>query len=200
MVSIGTLVSVHPDLPANATPGKCYAKCYIPDQWKTETEKVLVKEASTTQSVVPAQFETRTERLLVKEASKKLTVIPAKYETRTERVLVKEASKKIATIPAKYEWRTERVMIEPAGTKWIKQKDAMCASENGDDCMVWCLVEVAAQYKTVKKQVLVAPAKSVETDVPAEYKTMTKRVLVEPAKTVEVEVPAEYTTVINVFK
>ncbi|MCB9262632.1 MAG: peptidoglycan-binding protein [Flavobacteriales bacterium] len=182
-------------LPANATPGKCYAKCYIPDQWKTETERVMVKEASTKQVAVPAKFETRTERVLVKEASKKLTVIPAKYETRTERILVKEASKKIQTIPARYETRTERVLVEEATTKWEKQKDAMCRSENTDDCIVWCMVEVPAQYKTVTKQVLVEAAKTVEVEIPAEYKTVTKQVMVEAAKTVEVEIPAEYSTI-----
>jgi len=34
------------DLPPNAVPGKCYAKCLIPDEYKTVTEQVLVKEAS----------------------------------------------------------------------------------------------------------------------------------------------------------
>jgi regulator of extracellular matrix RemA (YlzA/DUF370 family) len=182
-------------LPTDATPGKCYAKCYIPDQWKTETERVMVKEASTKKISVPAKFETRTERVLIKEASTRLTVIPAKYETRTERVLVKEASKVVTPVAAKYETRTERILVEPATTKWVKQKDAMCRSENSDDCIVWCLVEVAPQYKTVTKRVLVSPATTTEREIPAQYKTVTKRVLVSPAKTVETQVPAQYTTV-----
>jgi hypothetical protein len=182
-------------LPADAKPGKCYAKCYIPAEWKTETERVLVKEASTTKVAVPAKFETKTERVLIKEASTALRVIPAKYETKTERVMVKEASKTIRTIPARYETRTERIKVAEATTKWVKQKDAMCQSENSDDCMVWCLVEVAPQYKTITKRVLLEPAKSVETDIPAQYRTITKRVVVSPAKTVEVKVPAQYKTV-----
>ena len=148
--------------------------CHFPDQWKTETEIVLVKKASTKKIAVPAKFETRTERVLVKEASTRLTVIPTKYEKRTERVLV-----------------------EAATTKWVKQKDAMCRSQNSDDCIVWCLVEVPARYKTVTKRVLVSPASTTEREIPAQYKTVTKRVLVSPATSKTVDIPAEYKTVTN---
>lgn len=196
VVLLSTLQGVaQPDLPADAKPGKCYAKCILPDVWKTETQQVLVKEASTKKVAVPAQFETKTERVMTKEASTVLKVTPARYETRTERVIIKEASKVITTIPARYETRSERVMVSEATTKWVKQKDAMCQSENGDDCMVWCLVEVPAQYKTVYKKVLVAPASTKETTIPAQYKTVTKRVLVAPAKTEKIDVPAQYTTI-----
>jgi hypothetical protein len=182
-------------LPADAAPGKCYAKCYIPDQWKTETVRVMTKEASTKKIPVAARYETKTERVLVKEASKKITSIPARYETRTERVLIKEASKRMVTTPARYETRTERVLVEEATTKWVKQKDAMCRSANSEDCIVWCLVEVPAQYKTVTKRVKVADASSREVEVPAQYKTVTKRVLVAPATTKTVDIPAQYRTV-----
>jgi hypothetical protein len=193
--TFGLMASAQVGLPADATPGKCYAKCYIPDQWKTETERVLIKEASTKKVAVRAKFETRTERVLIKEASTILKVTPARYETRTERVLIKEASKQVKTYAAKYANRTERVKVSDATTKWVKQKDAMCSSENSDDCMVWCLVEVPAQYKTLTKRVVVEPAKTVEIDIPAEYKTVTKRVLVAAASTATVQVPAEYTNV-----
>lgn len=170
--TFGLMANGQAGLPADATPGHCYAKCYIPDQWKTETERVMIKEASTKKVAVAAKFETRTERVMIKEASTILKVTPARYETRTERVKVSDAT-----------------------TKWIKQKDAMCSSENSDDCMVWCLVEVPAQYKTISKRVLVEAAKTVDIDIPAEYKTVTKRVLVAPASTVEVAVPAVYSNV-----
>ncbi|MFT5724874.1 MAG: hypothetical protein ACI9JN_001997 [Bacteroidia bacterium] len=193
--TFGLMVKAQVGLPADATPGKCYAKCYIPDQWKTETERVMIKEASTKKVAIAAKFEARTERVLVKEASTILKVTPARYETRTERIMIKEASKKIKTYAARYENRTERLKVSDATTKWIKQKDAMCASENSDDCMVWCLVEVPAQYKTMRKSVLVEPAKTVDIAIPAEYKTVTKRVLVSAASTKEVIVPAVYSNV-----
>ena len=47
----------------------------------------------------------------------------------------------------------ERIEIAPASTKWVKRKaDKNCLSADPNDCMVWCLVEVPAQYKTIKAQ------------------------------------------------
>ncbi len=35
------------------------------------------------------------------------------------------------------------LIIKPASTKWVKKKaDINCISENQDDCLVWCLVEI----------------------------------------------------------
>ncbi len=56
-------------------------------------------------------------------------------------------------IPMEYETTTERVEVSPASTKWVKRKaDRNCLSANPDDCLVWCLVEVPAEYKTVTKR------------------------------------------------
>lgn len=64
------------------------------------------------------------------------------------------ASVELERIPMKYETTTERVEVSPASTKWVKRKaDRNCLSANPDDCLVWCLVEVPAEYKTVTKTV-----------------------------------------------
>ncbi len=183
------------DLPKDAVPGKCYMKCRKDAVWKTETETLLSKDASKVLKIVPAKFETRTERVLVKEEYKRLVVVPATFKKVTETVLVKEAYKKKIVVPAKYETRTERVLVEEASTEWKKQKDAMCQSANSEDCMVWCLVENPAQYKTITKKVLVSAATSKEVEVPAQYKTVTKTVVDKAAYTKEVTVPAQYKTV-----
>ncbi|MFK7969545.1 MAG: peptidoglycan-binding protein [Bacteroidia bacterium] len=207
------------DVPPNAEPGKCYAKCVIPDQYKTVTEQVLVKEAATRRSVVPAQYETVTERMLVQEEATSLTPIAAVYETVTERVLSKEAGTRLVSVPAVYETVTERVVdkaertdkrivppvyetvterikVADATTRWEKgKKDPNCLSADPDDCRVMCLVEVPAQYRTVTKKVIKTPASVKEVPVPATYKTLTKKVLKTPATTRTVEIPAEYKTV-----
>ena len=68
MLAAFTVVGQLPDeFPGE--PGKCYAKCLIPDQYETITEQVLVKEASQRVEVVPAVYETVTEQVLSKEAS-----------------------------------------------------------------------------------------------------------------------------------
>lgn len=207
------------DLPPNAKPGKCYAKCLIPDEYKTVTEQVLVKEAGKRIQVVPAEFGTVTEQVMAKAEAKRLIPVPAVYETVTEQVLVKEASKRLETIPPVYETVTEQVIDKPAYTKkttippvyetvtekvlvreaydkWEKgKKDPNCLSANPDDCRVMCLVTVPAEHKTVTKQVIKTPARVVEEQVPATYKTVTKQVLKTPAKVTEIEIPAQYQTI-----
>lgn len=207
------------DLPPNAVPGKCYAKCLIPDEYKTVTEQVLVKEASKKIQVVPAEYGTTTEQMMAKPEAKRLIAIPAVYETVTEQILVKEAGKRIEVTPAVYETVTEQVIDQPAHTKkttippvyetvteriliaeetqrWEKgKKDPNCLSANPDDCRVMCLVTVPAQYKTVAKQVTKTPARVVEEQVPATYRTMSKQVVKTPATTKEVVIPAEYKTI-----
>jgi len=118
--------------------------------------------------------------------------------------LVKEASTRIDRVPAKYRTETETIETSPATTKWVKKKaDRNCLSANPDDCLVWCLVEVPATFRTVTKQVRVGCdsgytdngddcTKTVE--IPAEYTTRTYKKLVSGASSNSEDVPAEYTT------
>ncbi len=54
----------------------------------------------------------------------------------------------------------------------------MSKAANSQDCNVWCLVEVPAQFKKVTKRVVDVPDSS-SVDIPVEYKTITKRVLIK---------------------
>lgn len=184
------------DLPTNAQPGKCYAKCLIPDQYDTVTEQVLLKEASSRLEVVPAVFETVTEQVLVKEAYKVLEVVPATFTTQTEELMTKEAGSRLEYVPPVFETVTEQVLVSPATTKWVAGRaDRNCLNEDPEKCKVWCLTEIPAQYKTITKQVLRSPASSREIPIPAEFKTITKAVVQQPANVQEREIPAEYRTV-----
>lgn len=181
------------DLPADAVPGKCYSKCMIPAQYETVSEEILVKEASTVLQIIPEQYETVTEEVLVKEAYTVYEVVPPKFTTVSEEVLVKEAGMRLECVdangnvvgsarsgscPAVYESQTEEMLVAPASTKWVRGKaDPNCISENPNDCMVWCMKEVPAQYKTIRKQVLTSSPSVREVAIPAEYKTITRTVL-----------------------
>jgi hypothetical protein len=207
------------DTPPNAEPGKCYAKCMIPDEYETVTERIKVKDASTRIETVPAVYETVTETALDKAASTRIEVIPAVFETVEERIMTKAASTRIETVPAvyettsesvlkkaagtrlipvpaEYETVTERKEVAPATTKWVKRRaDKNCLSANPDDCLVWCLVEVPAKYETITKTVLKTPATTKTVEIPAEYQTVTKQVVKTPAQTRTIEIPAEFKTV-----
>lgn len=216
------------DLPVDREPGKCYAKCLIADEYETVTEQVLVKPASQRTEVVPAQYETVTEQVekaaastrlvavpaeyetvteqvVVKPESSRLIAVPAEYETVTEQYLIAEASSRIERVPAQYETATERIEVKPATTKWVKRKaDRNCLSADPNDCLVWCLVEVPAEYRTVTKQVRKGCTAGYTdsgddctrtVDIPAEYGTRTKRVVKTPATSRQETIPAEYKTI-----
>jgi len=68
--------------------------------------------------------------------------------------LIKAASVRIDRVPMEYESVTETVELKPSTTKWVKrQADKNCLSADPNDCLVWCLVEVPAEYTTVTKQI-----------------------------------------------
>ena len=248
----GTALAQMPgDMPPNAEPGKCYAKCLIPDEYETVTQEIETRPASVRQEAVPAEYETVTEQVLKKAEATRLLTVPAEYETVTEQMMVKPETRRLIPVPAEYETVTEQVEIKaastrliavpaeyetvteeyvmepessrvvvrepryetmteqietaPASTKWVKRKaDRNCLSADPNDCLVWCLVETPAQYRTVSRRVNVGCAggdgspnsNCVTTEaIPAKMGTRTSRVVRTPATTREETIPAEYTTI-----
>ena len=63
-------------LPANAKAGECYARVLVPPVFETTSERMLVKDASESISIIPAKYEWVEEQVVVKEASEKLVVVP----------------------------------------------------------------------------------------------------------------------------
>lgn len=172
----------------NAKAGECYAKVIIPAEYKTESQN-----------------------LTLKEASSKIEVIPAKYEWVEEKVLIKEASKKLVPVPATYSTVTEKVLVTPAEKIWTKgdTKNAAKANPtllagsvaNGLDIanakVGNCFVEhyIPAQYKTENQQVLKSESSHKIEIIPAKYQLVEEKVLVKEASAKLVEVPAVYETV-----
>jgi len=188
--------------PPNPKPGQCYARVLIPAEYSSETETVLVKEASERVEIIPASYDTVDETVVVKEASARLEVIPATYEEVTERILVQPESKKIVEVPATYKTVSETLLVSPARTEWKRGPAADFAgtgavldSRTTDTGEIMCLVDVPAVYETVTRTVVDTPARTREEIIPAQYRTVTKRVVKTPATTREVMIPAEYSTV-----
>ncbi|MDH3211987.1 MAG: peptidoglycan-binding protein [Myxococcales bacterium] len=158
-------------LPASARMGECYAKTYVPESYRSESVRVLKN-----------------------SASERIEIIPARYETVSERVLVREAYTKVDAIPATYEWAEEKVLVKPAHSVWKKGRGP---EEKVDDATgeIMCLVEVPAEYETVRKRVLKTAATTREVTVPAEYKTIQVRKVAEPARSKRIAIPEEYATI-----
>ena len=197
-VSTPALGQDAPLLPPGAKAGECYARVFTPPVYDTETVRVLAQEASNRVEVIPATYETVTERVVVKEASSRLEVIPATYETVEERVLVEPERVELVNIPAETGFEEERVLVKAAHTVWKKGRGPI-EQVDGSTGEIMCLVEVPAEYKTVRKQVTTRPARTEERVIPAVYKTVTRTVQATPPTTRTVEIPAEYGTV-NVTK
>lgn len=199
----------------------------IPAVYENQTEKVLVKEESTRLVVVPATFETVTEQVMISPASKRFEFIPAVFETVTDQVMAKAATERYVPVPAEYETIMEqvetdpatvrietltpqmkqveeKVLVKPAHTKWVETVgDKNCLSADPKDCIVWCLVEVPNEYKTVYKTVnmgcdgsgIANSGCKKEILVPAKYSSQPRKVLKAPATTRKEIIPAEYSSV-----
>ena len=181
-------------LPPDAKAGHCYARVFVPPQYRTETETLLKHAEYERLEVSQQRFEPVNETIVVREASERLEVVPATYEMVTERVLMKPASKRLVTVPAEFENVSEQVLVKAAHTVWKKGRGPLQRLDNSTG-EIMCLVEVPAEYKTVTRRVVKTPATTREVEVPAEYKTVTRRVMKTPPTTRKVVIPAEYASV-----
>ncbi len=171
------LVQVTQDLPPNAKPGECFVKVFVPEQFETSSETVLVR-----------------------EASEKLEVIPARYEWVDEKVILKEASTKLEVVPAEFATKTEAVQVDPGHSGWHMQKPPIVEDAQLLTNEMFCLVSHEPQFANIEKQVEVKPTTVREVTIPAEFQTIRVQKLIAPATTRRVPVPAEYTTVQKSFK
>ena len=218
----------------------------VPPVFKTIEAQYVAKESSTRLVAVAAAFDVVEEKILVSPPGRKTN--PAAYEAVQEDVLVKPASKSYVVtdalfetvqtpveiesaydlfevLPQRYESVLERIEVRPPGTKWIRKKsDRDCLGADPDDCFVWCLVEVPAQYQTIYRQEPIGcegedpadcirytsvaektvlkpvqkvktPATSTERTDPAEYQTITKWVLKPGTAEPVADGPGEFVTV-----
>ena len=197
-------------------PQGCRAPVLIPETFETVTEQVLDQEERTEIRYSPAEYETVQEKVRVREAATEYRIVPAVYESVTEQVLVRPERTETHIIPAEYETYTEQVLVRQAYTTW-KLKDEVVGrsvvadgSAEGSAGEVLTPVDVparvvtpeqsetrivAAEYRTLVKQVLVEPARIEPIEVPAEYETIQVERLVSPAREEIVLIPATYRTV-----
>jgi len=167
------------DLPPNPKPGECYAKVFVPEQFGSKTETVLVR-----------------------DASERLEIVPAKYEWVEEKVVAKEASSHLEIVPAQFETRQNKIQTDPGHAGWHIEKTVRCASDNDLQWAneMYCLRVNDPVYQTMDTQVQVKPATVREVVVPAEFQTVRRQKLVTPATTQRTAIPAEFASVQKTFK
>ena len=175
-------------LPPDAKSGECYARVWVPEEYRTVSEQLLASEESETISVIPATYEWTTEEVEVSAASSKTMTTDAVYGTESEQVLVRDAST--------YWKRT-------FSNKTTIASDGLVAfaKEHGADLdsatVGMCYHEhtIPATYTTREEEVLASEASEVVSAIPATYEMVEKTIVVSEASTRIVQVPATYRTV-----
>jgi len=230
------------DLPTNPEPGKCYVRCKTPDVWKNENITIETKAAYKKIITHPAEYKTITERVLIKEASKQLEIVPAVYETKDVVVVIKEASYRLEVvpgsfgsetltytakedasslkiIPATFKSDSETIEVKPATAIWqMSDKAPDCESSNPDDCRYWCYKPIPSEFvtipqtkldtdahtiksvisgfdKTYKKTIVAKEPTTRKIEIPEVTKIVKKTVMVKPPTTKINVIPAEYSTI-----
>jgi regulator of extracellular matrix RemA (YlzA/DUF370 family) len=115
----------------------------IPAEFKTETKRVLVEEATTRTETIPAVYETVTRRVPVggdaasddsgEQEFREVTVrvidqpaqtrtvpVPAVYKTETKRVIDTPAQTREVPVPAVYREEVSERIVTPAKTEWAR--------------------------------------------------------------------------------
>jgi hypothetical protein len=163
-------------LPPNAKPGECYARVYISPKYKTVSIQVLVQ-----------------------PATEEIKILPAKYEMAQKQIMISEATTEYKEIPAVYKWVTEKILVKEAHTIWKKGRGNIERIDNATG-EVMCMVHVPPKYKTVKKRIMVSPARIEEIQKPAVYKTIKYKKMIQPPEKQVVPIPAQYKTITKKVK
>ena len=203
-------------LPENPGPNKCYAKCIVPDEYKNETVRVMVRPAYDRLEIIPAEYKTEEQEVIVRPASKRFIYEPAQYETITDTLWVKDPYHQLKVIPASFSTNHETVVVKPKTGNWVAgEDDPNCPSINPADCRIFHYREVPAierdipveklsaaantastrkegKYKLITRQVETRPAQTSEEDIPAKIQRVQRSVLVKDETTRKISIPAEY--------
>nr|WP_299034641.1 OmpA family protein [uncultured Tenacibaculum sp.] len=192
LVSTG-LASFAQDLPQNPEPGKCYVRCKTPEVWKNEDVTIEVAPAYKRIVTHPAEYKTVTERVMVKEAGQRLEIVPAVWENKVVTYQAKEDASSLKVIKATFKPDEQVIETKAASAIWeMSEKAPDCESSDPNDCRYWCYKPIPAQFVTVPLTKLDNDATTQRTSVPGFEKTYTKRVMVTPPTTRVIEIPAEY--------
>lgn len=188
-------VTAQDQLPANPQPGKCYVKCITPDEYKTETITVADQPAYNTLKVVPAEYKTVSEKIMVKPATKKFIYHPAVFETYYDSYESEQGFNKLAVVPATFKSVSQEIEVQPITSGWEYGTYSDCKSDDPRDCRVLCYKEFPAVTQTVTSKAVDADAKTTATVVPGKTAKIKMEKIVKDAYVEEVEIPAEYATI-----
>jgi hypothetical protein len=169
-----------------------------------EDKTVVVREPSSEFITVPATYRTVTDTVVVKQGGSHTETIPPVYETVTEQIMVRDGY----TV-----WRPGSTVAGYSGgasyggghTDYIAPPPSAYAGTGAAPNPAYggfptkvlatgevlCLVAVPPEYKTVTKQVLKVPGRTVDVPYPPETALVSRQVVDVPAHVEKREIPGE---------
>ncbi|MBL7775185.1 MAG: OmpA family protein [Saprospiraceae bacterium] len=167
----------------------------IPAEYREVEEQVVIREATTRYEIIPAVFQTVTETIQVEDPYNALTVLPATFTESVEEVVYQPAYARFEWKTAAVNCDSDdprdcQVLCyveypeqkSPISTQTMQSNTATTASPKGGRTI------------TVQKEVVVTPPQIKEIQVPAEYRIVKKRVLVKDETIDTIHVDALYQT------
>lgn len=176
-------------LPDHPAPGKCYAKCIVPDEFKAETVRVLEVPAHKKLEVVPAEYKVVNDEVVVKPASKKFKFIPATFNTVIDTFWIEEPYNKQYPSKAVFADDYETVEVKSKSGKWVAGDNPDCPSIDPNDCRIFHFREDPAVYREIPVKKMVTPARSTTKQIGGKYKLVKRQVIATPARTEEIRIP-----------
>jgi hypothetical protein len=175
----------------------------ITGQCGYEDKTVVVREPSTAFITVPATFKTVTETVVVKPGGFHTETIPPVYKTVTEQVLVRDGytvwrpGSTVAGYNANANSYGSTGYTAPPPSAYAGSGAAPNPAYGNLPTKVLatgevlCLVQVPAEYKTITKQVLETPGRTVDVPYPPETTVITRQVVDVPAHVEKRDIPGE---------
>lgn len=164
---------------------ECYEKVRRPDVYATVTRQVVVRPAIQQIVHTPPVVVMRPTRVEVAPARVHTEHVPAVVGTVVQKQLVKPATVSHVATPPTFRTVHETVVVAPAHQRWEHRRGLL-----GRETM--CKVEVAAQTRTVARQVMVDPGRKVPVVTPAVYRDVVTPVVIRPATVRHVVQPAQH--------
>lgn len=182
------------------------------------TEQVVVRPATSYYETIPAQYASQTEKILVApEQQHTVLVRPAIYRDVPKQRLVDPSTVEYKTVPAEYRWVNEEVEVVPERTEKIfiparyeEYQERMLimperkvrvevpgCDKDGGQVNCYATRTIPAEYTTVTKKRLAAPATTQLRVIPPQKKILRASKVVSPARVEKVEIPAQYQTVMT---
>ncbi|MEM7196578.1 MAG: peptidoglycan-binding domain-containing protein [Pseudomonadota bacterium] len=143
---------------------------------------------------IPAKYKTITQQVIDKPATTRIETIPARYETVKVRGVIEEAREVKVTEPAQYAVVTKQRQVGDPRYAW-HVIDGGIEPKRTRTGRKLCYNYTPPEYRTVAKSRLVQPASTREVRIPPKFKTVLVKKEIAPQRIERTTVPAQYQTV-----